>query len=114
MPTVKKPTTLPVETQVKGVKKVVATKVPVIKATEAVKPVQVVEKNDEQVKTEDVPVTTVTATQQENVLQTIIEKVNSFVAMGKEIQCQLKVLSKEWDKQQKIIDKITNKNRSSL
>lgn len=111
MPTAKK-ATAPVETQAKGAKKApVTTKsVPVIKATEVVKPVPV--KPDEPVKAADAT-TTVPAAPQENVLQTIIEKVNTFVAMGKEIQGQLKVLSKEWDKQQKIIDKVQKKRQNA-
>ena len=39
-------------------------------------------------------------TSQETALQRIIEKVNNFVVMGKELQSKLKVLSKDWDKQQ--------------
>jgi upstream activation factor subunit UAF30 len=115
MPTAKKATT-PVETQAKGAKKapVAAKSVPVIKAAEVVKPVPVTEKPDEPVKAADTATTATTATTpQENVLQTIIEKVNSFVAMGKEIQGQLKVLSKEWDKQQKIIDKVQKKRQNA-
>lgn len=113
MPTAKK-ATAPVETQAKGAKKAsVATKsVPVIKATEAVKPVPVVEKPAEPVKAADTSSATAPAPQ-DNVLQTIIEKVNTFVAMGKEIQGQLKVLSKEWDKQQKIIDKVQKKRQNA-
>ena len=113
MPAAKKATTS-VETQAKGAKKtpVAAKSVPVIKATEAVKPVPVTEKPDEPVKAVDTATATAT-TSQENVLQTIIEKVNNFVAMGKEIQGQLKVLSKEWDKQQKIIDKVQKKRQNA-
>ena len=33
--------------------------------------------------------------------------------MGKELQGQLKVLSKEWDKQQKIIDKVQKKRQNA-
>lgn len=111
MPTAKKATT-PVETQAKGAKKapVAAKSVPVIKAAEVVKPVPV--KPDEPAKAVDAT-TTVPTAPQENVLQTIIEKVNTFVAMGKEIQGQLKVLSKEWDKQQKIIDKVQKKRQNA-
>ena len=111
-----KTATTPVETQAKGAKKapVAAKSVPVIKAAEVVKPVPVTEKPDEPVKAADTATTATTATTpQENVLQTIIEKVISFVAMGKEIQGQLKVLSKEWDKQQKIIDKVQKKRQNA-
>ena len=116
MPTAKK-ATAPVETQAKGAKKapVAAKSVPVIKAVEAVKPVPVVENPAEPVKATDTAATaSATApAPQDNVLQTIIEKVNTFVAMGKEIQGQLKVLSKEWDKQQKIIDKVQKKRQNA-
>jgi upstream activation factor subunit UAF30 len=113
MPTAKK-ATAPVETQAKGAKKApaAAKSVPVIKAAEAVKPVPVVEKPAEPVKAADTSSATAPAPQ-DNVLQTIIEKVNTFVAMGKEIQGQLKVLSKEWDKQQKIIDKVQKKRQNA-
>lgn len=114
MPTAKK-ATAPVETQAKGAKKapVAAKSVPVIKAAEAVKPVPVVEKPAEPVKAADTAASATAPAPQDNVLQTIIEKVNTFVAMGKEIQGQLKVLSKEWDKQQKIIDKVQKKRQNA-
>lgn len=114
MPTAKK-ATAPVETQAKGAKKasVAAKSVPVIKAAEAVKPVPVAEKPAEPVKAADTSATASAPAPQDNVLQTIIEKVNTFVAMGKEIQGQLKVLSKEWDKQQKIIDKVQKKRQNA-
>lgn len=108
MPVAKKATTTTVETPVKTGKKPVAVKVPVIKATDAVKPVPV-ENVVDAVKSDVVqPVT-----QQENALQSIIEKVNTFVMMGKELQGQLKVLSKDWDKQQKIIDKVQKKRQNA-
>jgi upstream activation factor subunit UAF30 len=93
---------------VPAAKKPVATKVPVIKATDAVKPAPV-KKVEEPVK----PDTTQQAAPQENVILSVIEKVNAFVAMGKELQGQLKVLSKEWDKQQKIIDKVQKKRQNA-
>ena len=68
-----------------------------------------VQKVEEPVKTE----VAVTTPPQENVLQGIVEKVNAFVAMGKELQGQLKVLSKEWDKQQKIIEKVQKKRQNA-
>ncbi|NDB55588.1 hypothetical protein EB155_06165 [archaeon] len=93
---------------VAAAKKQAATKVPVIKAADAVKPAPV-QKVEEPVK----PETTQAAAPQENVLQGIVEKVNAFVTMGKELQGQLKVLSKEWDKQQKIIDKVQKKRQNA-
>ena len=108
MPVAKKAATTTVETPVKTGKKVVAAKVPVIKATDAVKPVPV-EKVADVVKPEVVQPVTL----QENALQSIIEKVNTFVVMGKELQGQLKVLSKDWDKQQKIIDKVQKKRQNA-
>ena len=93
---------------VAAAKKPVAAKVPVIKAADAVKPAPV-QKVEEPVK----PETTQAAAPQENVLQGIVEKVNAFVTMGKELQGQLKVLSKEWDKQQKIIEKVQKKRQNA-
>lgn len=108
MPVAKKAATTTVETPVKTGKKVVATKVPVIKATDAVKQVPV-EKVADVEKSEVVQPVTL----QENALQSIIEKVNIFVVMGKELQGHLKVLSKDWDKQQKIIDKVQKKRQNA-
>ena len=108
MPVAKKAATTTVETPVKTGKKVVAAKVPVIKATDAVKQVPV-EKVADVEKSEVVQPVTL----QENALQSIIEKVNTFVVMGKELQGQLKVLSKDWDKQQKIIDKVQKKRQNA-
>jgi upstream activation factor subunit UAF30 len=96
------------KTPVVAVKKPVAAKVPVIKAADAVKPAPV-QKIEEPVK----PETVQPAAPQENVLQGIVEKVNIVVTMGKELQSQLKVLSKEWDKQQKIIDKVQKKRQNA-
>ena len=96
------------KTPVVAVKKPVAAKVPVIKAADAVKPAPV-QKIEEPVK----PETVQSAAPQENVLQGIVEKVNIVVTMGKELQSQLKVLSKEWDKQQKIIDKVQKKRQNA-
>jgi len=93
---------------VAAVKKPAAAKVPVIKAADVVKPAPV-QKVEEPVKSE----TTQPAAPQENFLQGIVEKVNAFVTMGKELQGQLKVLSKEWDKQQKIIDKVQKKRQNA-
>jgi hypothetical protein len=66
-----------------------------------------------------VPVTTVDATTApvepvaDNVLSTIIDKVNSLAANIKDIQTNLKVLSKEYDKQQKIIEKAQKKRQNA-
>ena len=66
-----------------------------------------------------VPVTTVDATPvavepvADNVLSTIIDKVNSLAANIKDIQANLKVLSKEYDKQQKIIEKAQKKRQNA-
>ena len=49
----------------------------------------------------------------DNVLSTIIDKVNSLAANIKDIQTNLKVLSKEYDKQQKIIEKAQKKRQNA-
>ena len=49
----------------------------------------------------------------DNVLSTIIDKVNSLSAAIKEIQTNLKVLSKDYDKQQKIIEKAQKKRQNA-
>jgi len=66
------------------------------------------------------PGTTATDTQQpvvepvtENVLSTIIDKVNTLSSAIKDIQANLKVLSKEYDKQQKIIEKAQKKRQNA-
>lgn len=79
----------------------------VIKAAEVVTPTPVVEKVVEVVKP-DQP-----AAPQENVLSNIVEKVNTFVTMGKELQGLVKVLSKEYEKQQKIIEKVQKKRQNA-
>jgi SWIB/MDM2 domain len=56
-----------------------------------------------------VPVEPVT----DNVLSTIIDKVNLLAANIKDIQANLKVLSKEYDKQQKIIEKAQKKRQNA-
>jgi hypothetical protein len=65
--------------------------------------------------TETVPVADAVATAgaTENVLSNIIDKVNSLSAAIKEIQTNLKVLSKEYDKQQKIIEKAQKKRQNA-
>jgi hypothetical protein len=49
----------------------------------------------------------------ENVLSTIIDKVNTLSSAIKDIQANLKVLSKEYDKQQKIIEKAQKKRQNA-
>lgn len=49
----------------------------------------------------------------ENVLSNIIDKVNALSAYIKDIQTNLKVLSKEYDKQQKIIEKAQKKRQNA-
>lgn len=84
----------------------VVTPVPVVRTTPVVVP-------------HTVPVTTVDATPvavepvADNVLSTIIDKVNSLAANIKDIQANLKVLSKEYDKQQKIIEKAQKKRQNA-
>lgn len=49
----------------------------------------------------------------DNVLSSIIDKVNGLAAYIKDIQANLKVLSKEYDKQQKIIEKAQKKRQNA-
>jgi chromatin remodeling complex protein RSC6 len=49
----------------------------------------------------------------DNVLSNIIDKVNSLASYIKDIQTSLKVLSKEYDKQQKIIEKAQKKRQNA-
>ena len=49
----------------------------------------------------------------ENVLSTIIDKVNTLSSAIKDIQASLKVLSKEYDKQLKIIEKAQKKRQNA-
>jgi hypothetical protein len=49
----------------------------------------------------------------DNVLSNIIDKVNALAAYIKDIQTNLKVLSKEYDKQQKIIEKAQKKRQNA-
>jgi hypothetical protein len=55
----------------------------------------------------------VVETAPDNVLSNIIDKVNSLSAYIKDIQANLKVLSKEYDKQQKIIEKAQKKRQNA-
>jgi chromatin remodeling complex protein RSC6 len=67
--------------------------------------------------TEAVPATAATAAPvvdaADNVLSNIIDKVNSLAGVIKDIQTHLKVLSKEYDKQQKIIEKAQKKRQNA-
>jgi len=49
----------------------------------------------------------------DNLVGTIIEKVNTLFTSFKEVQALLKVLSKEYDKQQKIIEKAQKKRQNA-
>ena len=62
---------------------------------------------------ETAPALTAEAVVADNVLSTIIDKVNTLSAAIKEIQTNLKVLSKEYDKQQKIIEKAQKKRQNA-
>jgi hypothetical protein len=61
--------------------------------------------------TPQVPLVAEAAT--DNVLSSIIDKVNGLAAYIKDIQANLKVLSKEYDKQQKIIEKAQKKRQNA-
>jgi chromatin remodeling complex protein RSC6 len=60
-----------------------------------------------------VPVVVPTEPVTDNVLSNIIDKVNSLSAYIKDIQTSLKVLSKEYDRQQKIIEKAQKKRQNA-
>lgn len=60
-----------------------------------------------------VPVVVPTEPATDNVLSNIIDKVNSLSAYIKDIQTSLKVLSKEYDRQQKIIEKAQKKRQNA-
>jgi chromatin remodeling complex protein RSC6 len=49
----------------------------------------------------------------ESIFASLTEKVNSVTAQIKEIQNMIKLLSKEYDKQQKIIDKVQKKRQNA-
>jgi hypothetical protein len=108
-----------VDTQSKKKKPVVIPSTPVSSSTTVVAPVAVAPV---------VPAATATATAAasttpettppvvevaDNVLSNIIDKVNSLSAAIKDIQTNLKVLSKEYDKQQKIIEKAQKKRQNA-
>jgi chromatin remodeling complex protein RSC6 len=96
------------------VKKNVVTKVTtdkpvVLKDAKLPKSVAVVPENVEQ---ENLPANTEEAPK-DNLVSTIIEKVNTLFVSFKEVQALLKVLSKEYDKQQKIIEKAQKKRQNA-
>lgn len=49
----------------------------------------------------------------ETILNTLVEKVNSLAAQLKEVQNLIKLVGKEYDKQQKIIDKVQKKRQNA-
>ena len=49
----------------------------------------------------------------ENLLNSLVDKVNSLTAQLKEVQTLIKLVSKEYDKQQKIIDKVQKKRQNA-
>jgi len=96
------------------VKKIVAAKVTtdkpvVLKDNKLPKSVAVVPENVEQ---ENVPAN-IEETPKDNLVSTIIDKVNTLFVSFKEVQALLKVLSKEYDKQQKIIEKAQKKRQNA-
>jgi len=109
------PVSQPSLTEVKQqVKKNVATKVTtdkpvVLKDAKLPKSVAVVSENVEQ---ESLPANTEEAPK-DNLVSTIIDKVNTLFVSFKEVQALLKVLSKEYDKQQKIIEKAQKKRQNA-
>jgi chromatin remodeling complex protein RSC6 len=109
------PVSQPSLTEVKQpVKKNVAAKVTtdkpvVLKDAKLPKSVAVVPENVEQ---DNVPANTEEAPK-DNLVSTIIDKVNTLFVSFKEVQALLKVLSKEYDKQQKIIEKAQKKRQNA-
>jgi hypothetical protein len=65
------------------------------------------------VDSETVPVNADGTPVKDNLVSTIIEKVNTLFTGFKEVQALLKVLSKEYDKQQKIIEKAQKKRQNA-
>jgi len=57
--------------------------------------------------------TTVQTPPHDNVLSTVVEKVNVLFSSFKELQSLLKILSKDYDKQQKIIEKAQKKRQNA-
>jgi chromatin remodeling complex protein RSC6 len=103
--------------------KLVAKKQPVVKSTlttpvATVVPVAPVSltvpraKTEEVVQTVDGP-TTEASQVKDNAVSVIIEKVNTLFANFKEVQNLLKVLSKDYEKQQKIIEKAQKKRQNA-
>jgi chromatin remodeling complex protein RSC6 len=103
--------------------KLVAKKQPVVKSTLATPVAPVVPvvpvsltvpraKTEEVVQTGDAP-TTEASQVKDNAVSVIIEKVNTLFANFKEVQNLLKVLSKDYEKQQKIIEKAQKKRQNA-
>ena len=105
-----------IDTQSKKKKPVVIPSTPVSSSTTAVAPVVVapVVPAAAVAATAATPETTPPVVEvADNVLSNIIDKVNSLSAAIKDIQTNLKVLSKEYDKQQKIIEKAQKKRQNA-
>jgi hypothetical protein len=105
-----------VDTQSKKKKPVVIPSTPVSSSTTAVAPVVVapVVPAASAAAASTTPETTPPVVEvADNVLSNIIDKVNSLSAAIKDIQTNLKVLSKEYDKQQKIIEKAQKKRQNA-
>ena len=106
-----------VDTQSKKKKPVVIPSTPVSSSTTVVAPVAVapvVPTAATTVAASTTPETTPPVVEvADNVLSNIIDKVNSLSAAIKDIQTNLKVLSKEYDKQQKIIEKAQKKRQNA-
>ena len=49
----------------------------------------------------------------ENLINSLVDKVNSLTSQLKEVQTLIKLVSKEYDKQQKIIDKVQKKRQNA-
>jgi|APGre2960657373_1045057.scaffolds.fasta_scaffold01304_4 chromatin remodeling complex protein RSC6 len=102
-------------TDVKQVKKSVATKVSSDKSDvlkDAKQPKSVVDVVSDIVENENVQAN-IEEAPKDNLVSTIIEKVNTLFVSFKEVQALLKVLSKEYDKQQKIIEKAQKKRQNA-
>jgi chromatin remodeling complex protein RSC6 len=94
------------------VSKVVEDKTPAPKDTKA--PKTVVVSAPETVEPDSsIPVNADGTPVKDNLVGTIIEKVNTLFTSFKEVQALLKVLSKEYDKQQKIIEKAQKKRQNA-
>ncbi len=86
--------------------------VPATSTVPATPVVPVSTKSDDSVVQGDVPGTEVSPVK-DNAVSVIIEKVNNLFANFKEVQNLLKVLSKDYEKQQKIIEKAQKKRQNA-